>query len=147
MSCPIYVKPAPQTQLIIELHSGRVGEPESSGVVSAMKIVIQFLALLLVVTGCMRRMPPPGHSPSGALTLVTSTPQEHNDPAYGCLVIEIRDAAGKVLCHTNTGAQAWGWTAEWTSDDQVVINCCDIGTRQWVTQHWNRQADGSWKKQ
>lgn len=112
-----------------------------------MKILIHFLALWLVTAGCARRMPPPSHSPNGKLTLVASTPQKHDDPAYGCLVIEIRDAAGKVLCHTNTGAKAWGWTIEWSSDDQVVINCRDVGTGLWGAQHWNRQADGSWKKQ
>jgi len=106
-----------------------------------------FVTLLLGVTGCSEHMPPPSHSPDGKLTLVTSTPQKHDDPAYGCLVIEIRDPTGKVLCHENTGAIARGWTLEWTSDDQVVINCCDIGTQHWRTQHWNRQADGSWKKQ
>jgi len=113
----------------------------------AMRIIILFLALLLAVAGCSRRMPPPSHSPSGTFTLEPSTPQKYDDPAYGCLVIEIRDATGKVLCHTNTGARARGWTIEWTSDNQVVIYCCDISTQHWGTQHWNRQGDGSWKKQ
>ncbi len=112
-----------------------------------MKIIIQFLALVLAVAGCSRRMPPPGHSPSGTYTLVTSTPRKQADPAYGCLVIEIRDATGKVLCRMNTGAKAWGWTLEWPSDEHVVINCCDAGTQLWGVQHWNRQADGSWNKQ
>jgi hypothetical protein len=112
-----------------------------------MKSVILFIALSLAAAGCSRRMPPPSHSPGGKFALETSTRRKHDDPAYGCLVIEIRDAAGKVLCHTNTGAKALGWTIEWTSDDQVAIHCCDIGTQLWGTQHWNRQADGSWKKQ
>ena len=108
----------------------------------AMKITIQLLVLLLTVAGCSRRMPPPSHSPSGTFTLVPSTPQKHADPAYGCLVIEIRDATGKVLCHTNTGVRAFGWTMYWSSDNQVVIDSPETGT-----QHWNGQADGSWKKQ
>jgi hypothetical protein len=71
-----------------------------------------------------------------------STPRKHDDPAYGCLVIEIRDATGKILCHTNTGARAWGWTINWSSDNQAIVYSDNIGT-----QYWNRQADGSWKKQ
>lgn len=112
-----------------------------------MRLIILLLALLLALTGCSRRMPPPSHSPRGTFTLVPSTPQKPDDPAYGRLVIEIRDAVGRILCHTNTGARAWGWTAEWTSDDQVAIYGFDIGTQHWATQYWNRQADGSWKKQ
>jgi hypothetical protein len=87
-------------------------------------------------------MPPPSHSPSGTFTLVPSTPRNHGDPAYGYLVFEIRDAKGKVLCHADTGAKAQGWTIEWPSDDQVIINSLDVGT-----QRWNKQADGGWTKQ
>jgi hypothetical protein len=128
-------------------HWPAASDGQRSASTHAMKLIIQFLALVLAVAGCSRRMPPLSHSPSGTFTLVPSTPQKHDDPAYRCLVIEIRDATGKVLCHANTGARARRWTIEWTSDDQAVIYCCDIGTQHWGTQHWNRQADGSWKKQ
>ena len=114
----------------------------SSASTRALKIIVHFLALALAVAGCSRRMPPASQSPSGTFTVVTSTPHKHDDPAYGCLVIEIRDAAGKVLCHTNTGVKAFGWTLYWSSDNQVVIDSPETGT-----QHWNRQANGGWKKQ
>jgi hypothetical protein len=107
-----------------------------------MKIMTNFLVLLLAVAACSRRMPPPSHSPNGTLTLVPSTPRKHDDPAYGYLVIEIRDATGKVLCHTKTGVRAFGWTLYWSSDTEVIIDSPETGT-----QHWNRQPDGSWIRQ
>jgi hypothetical protein len=107
-----------------------------------MNITVKLLVLLLAVAGCSRRMPPGSQSPNGKLIVVPSTPRKHDDPAYGRLVIEIRDATGKVLCHTNTGLWAFGWNMYWSSDDQVVIESPGIGT-----QYWNRQADGGWKKQ
>jgi|CZKV01.1.fsa_nt_gi hypothetical protein len=106
-----------------------------------MKIMVKILALLLAVMGCSRSMPAM-LSPNGTLTLVTFLSQKHDDPEYGCLVFEIHDASGKVLCRENTGAKASGWGIGWSSDDQVFAYCSDIGT-----QHWNKQADGSWKKQ
>ncbi len=106
-----------------------------------MKLVTRALALLLTLVGCSPSMPVIP-SPSGALALVTSIPQKRDDPDYGCLVFEIRDAAGKVMHRENTGAKATGWSIGWSSDSQVFVYCSDIGTH-----HWNKQPDGSWKKQ
>jgi hypothetical protein len=106
-----------------------------------MKLLTKILALLLMLVGCSRSMPVIP-SPTGTLVLVTSIPQKRDDPDYGCLVFEIRDASGKVLHRTNTGAKAAGWSIGWSSDNEVFVYCSDIGT-----QHWRKQADGSWRKQ
>jgi hypothetical protein len=106
-----------------------------------MKLLARTFALLLALVGCSRSMPAIP-SPSGALTLVTAIPQKRDDPDYGCLVFEIRDAAGKLVHRENTRAKAPGWSIGWSSDTQVFVYCSDIGT-----QHWNKQPDGTWKKQ
>jgi hypothetical protein len=108
-----------------------------------MRTIVRYLALLLVVAGCSERMPPPSGSPDGKLNLAVSRPQDPGDREYGCLVFDIRDSAtGKILCHKNTGARARGFTISWPANDEVDIYCSDIGT-----QHWKRQADGTWKKE
>jgi hypothetical protein len=58
-----------------------------------MKLLTKTLALLLAVAGCSRSMPVIP-SPGGTFTLITLIPQKRDDPDFGYLVFEIRDATG-----------------------------------------------------
>ena len=103
--------------------------------------------LLLLATasasGCGGRAGGTIPSPDGALALHTRIEEGGADPgARGCVVFEIRDAAGKTLHVENTRAShRMRWRMGWESDDAIRLESSDIGG--WT---WRKQPDGSWKK-
>jgi hypothetical protein len=98
----------------------------------------------LVLAGCARQGRAPVASPDGSMTLHTRVEQSQKDRgAYLCIVFEIRDASGRVLHSENTRASdVMRWDMFWITNDRIGLKSSDIGTF-----YWQRQADGSWKKE
>jgi hypothetical protein len=107
-----------------------------------MRLVWLFL-LALALVGCSAKVPPQA-SPDGLLILATTVEHSRADRAkYLCVMLEIRDQAGKVLLRENTGASdAMNWSVRWESNTRVKLDSPDIGA--W---YWNRQPDGTWQKE
>lgn len=99
--------------------------------------------LFLVALGCSSGTPEIP-SPDGLLKIVTSVERNNADPAaYRCVILEIRDAAGRVIFRENTRASdTHRWSLTWISNDRIRLESSDIGTYC-----WSRQADNSWKKE
>lgn len=108
----------------------------------------QFLTLpimgLLFLSGCGHKTPLTSTipSPDGTLLLSTDINQDKSDPTqYLCVVVEIRDKAGKVLFHENTHASSTQrWTIEWISNHEILLNSSDIG-RRYI--RW--ESSGKWR--
>jgi len=77
------------------------------------------------------------------MVIVTSVETSKADPkTYLCVVLEIRDKAGRVLHKENTHASdTMRWNVDWVSTNRIRLVSSDIGNYYWET-----QADGTWKK-
>jgi hypothetical protein len=108
----------------------------------AMFIQLALLTLLVTVCGCAKHSQAVS-SPDGSLELVTSVERSNADPkTYLCVVFEIRDRAGKVLHKENTRASDVSkWSMAWISTNKIQLDSSDIGTYV-----WEKQPDGTWKK-
>ena len=104
-------------------------------------VCVPFL-LLMIAVGCTSQsqtIP----SPDGSLVVVTSVEKRKADPKiYLCVIFEIRDRAGKVLHKENTHASDVSkWSIAWLSTNKIQLDSSDIGTYV-----WEKQSDGTWKK-
>jgi hypothetical protein len=108
-----------------------------------MKRLVSLLLLLSLAAGCSRPVPPQA-SPDGSLILAASIERSRAAGSkYLCVILEIRDRAGKVLFRENTGASdVMKWNLHWESNTRIKLDSSDIGTY-----YWNRQPDGSWRKE
>ena len=100
------------------------------------------IAGTLVLSACSPAGLPPLPSPEGSCVLHTSVESDRANSAWGCVIVEVRDKAAKVLWRENTRASGFQrWNIAWISNDHFRLNSSDIGTYVWT-----RQPDGTWKK-
>jgi hypothetical protein len=80
------------------------------------------LLVALLVPGCNRATAASVQaSPDGTMTFATSVNQSKADPArYLCVVVDIRDSAGKTLHHEVTPASN---TQRWPSGGRAITKC------------------------
>ncbi len=81
-------------------------------------------------------------SPDGAFELHTQTNQDKTNPArYLCVIVDIRDATGKVVYREVTPASdTMRWSIKWIDGKTIQLDSSDIGKFT-----IRRLEDGSWK--
>ena len=106
-------------------------------------IVIALLSFVAVFSrGCGRAQGvPPQKSPDGKFSVVTTINTSKADPLrYLCVIVDIKDSAGKTVYHKITPASdTQGWSIRWLDNNKIELASSDIGTH-----HIRRQSDGIW---
>jgi hypothetical protein len=101
------------------------------------------MLLAIFFAGCHRGATGPAQkSPDGTMTLTTAiNPSKADSTSYLCVIVEIRDAAGKILHYEVTPASdTQRWSIQWLGNDEVLLKSSDVGNY-----HIRRQSDGTWK--